>query len=36
MTDRPLPEQLILTVGADRFFIFEASTMGDNGNTYVW
>ena len=36
MTDRPLPEHLILTVGADRFFIFESSTMGDNDNTYLW
>ncbi len=36
MTDRPLPEHLILTVGADRFFMFEASTMGYNDNTHLW
>lgn len=34
--NRPLPEHLILSVGANRFFIFDASTMGDNDNVYLW
>ena len=36
MVDRPLPEHLILTVGANRFFIFEAMRMGDIDNIYLW